>query len=91
MDSIPEIIEEPAGRPAARRPKRRLSDTILIAFHQACDQRDIEVAWDLLNVLEFMAMRMPSLPTGMDRRKIKESLVASHERLWLIRHPERPE
>jgi hypothetical protein len=67
---------------------RRLSDKILIAFHHACDQADIEVAADLLNVLEFMINRTPYLPAGRERRA-KESFVAAHERLWQIRHPMR--
>jgi len=33
---------------------RRLSDHVLIAFHHACDQGDIEVARCRLDVLEFM-------------------------------------
>jgi hypothetical protein len=65
---------------------RRLSDKIFIAFHHACDQRDVEVAWELLNVLEAIAKRMPNFPLGNDRRT-RESLVAAHERLWLIQHP----
>jgi hypothetical protein len=65
---------------------RRLSDKILIAFHHACDQGDNEVAAQLLDVLEFMINRAPHLPDGRDRRT-KESLVAAHERLWLLRHP----
>jgi hypothetical protein len=59
---------------------RRLSDKILIAFHHACDQGDVEVARQLLDVLEFMTTRPASLPDGKDRRA-KESLVAAHERL----------
>jgi hypothetical protein len=35
---------------AWRTTKRRLSDDILVAFHQACDQDDIEVARRLLKV-----------------------------------------
>jgi hypothetical protein len=66
---------------------RRLSDKILIAFHHACDQEDIEAAAELLNVLELMINRMPTLPAGTDRRT-KDSLVAAHERLWQIRHPD---
>jgi hypothetical protein len=65
---------------------RRLSDKILIAFHHACDDRDIEVAGRLLGVLEFMITRAPVLPAGRDRRS-KESLVAAYERLWALRHP----
>jgi hypothetical protein len=70
----------------ARRYTRRLSDKILIAFHRACDQRDVEVAWELLNTLEFMAMRQSTLPAGKNRR-VKESLISAHERLWHIQHP----
>jgi hypothetical protein len=65
---------------------RRLSDKILVAFHHACDERDLEVAGNLLNVLEFMISRAPNLPTGRERR-VEESLVAAHERLWSLRNP----
>jgi hypothetical protein len=67
-----------------QRHTRRLSDKILIAFHHACDQGDIEVASSLLAVLEFMTTRS----VGGGERRAKESLVAAHERLWLLRHPE---
>jgi hypothetical protein len=40
--------------------KWRLSDAILVAFHQACNQSDVEVAWELLNVLDAMAIRSPT-------------------------------
>jgi hypothetical protein len=66
---------------------RRLSDKIMTGFHQACDQGDIEVAGQLLAVLDFMIKRTPNLPSGRDRRNA-ESLVAAHERFWLLRHPE---
>jgi hypothetical protein len=64
---------------------RRLSDKILIAFHQSCDQNDVETARQLLNVLDFMVLRQP---TGMggEKRRIKETLVAAHERLWQMHH-----
>jgi hypothetical protein len=66
---------------------RRLSDKILIAFHHACDQANIEVAGQLLDLLEFMIKRPVGRSDGRDRRA-KDSLVAAHERLWLLRHPE---
>jgi hypothetical protein len=65
---------------------RRLSDKILIAFHHACDQQEIDIAVALLDTLEFMTKRPPNLPTGSDRRA-KDSLIAAHERLWQLRHP----
>ena len=67
---------------------RRLSDHVLIAFHHACDQGDIEVARCLLDVLEFMVRRPPRVP-GERERRAEESLVAAHERLWQIRHADR--
>jgi hypothetical protein len=77
--------QNPEGAPGGKHPKRRLSDTILVAFHSACDQADIEVAWELLNTLEFMTMRHPNLPGGTERRA-RNSLVAAHERLWQVRY-----
>ena len=71
---------------AAPRYSRRLSDKILIAFHHACDQADFEVAEQLLHILEMMLTRRPLTPDGTRRRNM-ESLVAAHERLWHLRHP----
>ena len=76
--------EVPRGGPP--RHSRRLSDKILIAFHHACDQADFEVAESLLQVLEMMVTRRPLTPDGTRRRSM-ESLVAAHERLWHLRHP----
>jgi hypothetical protein len=73
-------------RPDAQAPRytRRLSDKILIAFHHACDQGDLEVAEQLLAVLEMVVTRRPAVP---NRRHDTGSLVAAHERLWYLRHP----
>ncbi len=65
---------------------RRLADKILVAFHQACDLADYEVADGLLRLLELMVSRRPS-PTDGSRRRSMESLVAAHERLWHLKHP----
>jgi hypothetical protein len=82
--------EEDTGRevPVGGTPRysRRLSDKILIAFHHACDQADFEVAEQLLHILEMMLTRRPLTPDGTRRRNM-ESLVAAHERLWHLRHP----
>jgi len=66
---------------------RRLSDKILVAFHQACDQADFEVAERLLQVVEILLAQRPLVP-GADRRKHVESLIAAHHRLWHLQHPE---
>ncbi len=63
---------------------RRLSDKVLVAFHQACDFSDLEVAERLLRLLEIMLTRRAPYPGGNRRRSI-EGLVAAHERLWHLR------
>jgi hypothetical protein len=75
---------------ATPRYSRRLSDKILIAFHHACDQGDFEVSEQLLHILEMMLTRRPLTPDGTRRRNM-ESLVAAHERLWHLRHPQTEE
>ncbi len=69
------------------RHSRRLSDKLLVAFHHACDVTDLEVADQLLRLLELMTTRRPRPEDGNRRRSI-EGLVAAHERLWHLRHPE---
>lgn len=90
VDETNDRVEENTvrdGVPGVPRYTRRLSDKILIAFHHACDQADFEVAESLLQVLEMMVTRRPLSPDGTRRRNM-ESLVAAHERLWHLRHPE---
>jgi hypothetical protein len=65
---------------------RRLLDKVLIAFHQACDQSDLEVAGRLLPIIEFM-LTPQRLGSGDNRRRSLEGLVAAHERFWTLRHP----
>ena len=86
MSDTDEIGREaaPAGTP---RYSRRLSDKILIAFHQACDQADYDIAEQLLHILETMLKRRPMAADG-NRRRTMESLVAAHERLWHLKHPD---
>ncbi len=88
-DEEQDLSGREGGRVAGAPPRhtRRLSDKILIAFHHACDQGDFEVAEELLRILEMMLTRRPVAP-DVNRRKNMESLVAAHERLWLLRHPE---
>lgn len=78
------------GGSNAPRYSRRLSDKILIAFHHACDQGDFEVAEQLLHVLEMM-LRRRVLSPDLNRRRTMDTLVAAHERLWHLRHPQEVE
>jgi hypothetical protein len=83
---VAEAEEGQAGLPV-RRQSRRLEDKLLVAFHQACDVDDLEVAGEVLRILEMMLSRR-SAPADGNRRRNLESVVAAHERLWHIRHRE---
>jgi hypothetical protein len=67
---------------------RRLSDWVLITFHFACDQGELEAADQLLAILDHMLHRVP--PAGHPERRLKAQalVIAAHERLWSLRHPE---
>lgn len=78
-----EVLREGGG---TARPTRRLSDKLFAAFHQACDQMDLDVAEQILRILEGIVTRRPPVPDARRRRGM-ETLVAAHERLWLLRHP----
>ncbi|GGJ14423.1 hypothetical protein [Neoroseomonas lacus] len=82
-DGVDTAHESPVGPPRGR----RLIDKLIVPFHSACDQGDLEVAERLLRVVELMLLRRP--PAGspdMDRRKNQDIFVAAHERLWELRH-----
>ena len=61
MSQTDDAADPKTGRRADGAPRysRRLSDKILIAFHQACDQGDFEVAKQLIQLLEMMLTRRP--------------------------------
>jgi hypothetical protein len=82
-----DLDNAPRTMVGAPRYSRRLSDKILLAFHHACDQGDYEIGEQLLHILENMLTRR-TVPPDANRRKSIESLVAAHERLWHLRHPE---
>lgn len=65
---------------------RRLSDKLLLAVHQACDQGEYEVARRLLEVLELLLHRQDPSAVANRRRQL-ESLVAAYERLWHLCNP----
>ncbi|MGI4796511.1 MAG: hypothetical protein ACRYG8_21120 [Janthinobacterium lividum] len=67
---------------------RRLSDKLFVAFHQACDTAELDVAEQLLGILEKM-MSKRSTTNESNRRRHMEGLVAAFERLWHLQHPER--
>ena len=86
-DNLPDAELEVRDAPSLPRHTRRLPDKVLVAFHHACDTADLEAGEQLLRVLELMMARRPT-PGDGNRRRGMESLVAAHERLWHLRHPE---
>jgi hypothetical protein len=78
---------QPAARPrgAPERRTRHLQDNILIAFHRACDGGQYAVAAELLRLTEAVVKVEPD---PRRRRQDIRALVAAHERLWLLMHPE---
>jgi hypothetical protein len=65
---------------------RRLSDKVLIAFDQACDQAEFDSATELLKIAETILLQRTAHP-NLDRRKSLESIVGRQERLWHLRNP----
>lgn len=64
-----------------------MNEKILQAFHHACDDGDYEIAARLLAILE-STVTARTAPTDTNRRRNIEALVAAHERLWYLRHPD---
>ena len=61
---------------------RRLPEEILIAFHQACDQADLDIADQLIRVLETVIRR----PDYVKDRRGEEGVAGAYRRLWDLRH-----
>ena len=70
---------------AAGRRTTRPAGWILIAFHAACDIRDLEVAGNLLGIFETAVLA--GLDAPEDRRHAMDLIGAGHERLWHLKHP----
>jgi hypothetical protein len=82
-----DTVPDADAPPRRNQKRRRLSDMVLMAFHSACDRGDLEVADRLLTILELMLRCGP--PAGRAERRVNaQPLVAAHERLWALRHPE---
>lgn len=73
------------GTGAVPRQNRRLPERILVAAHQACDLGDLDVATQLLSILETVVGQAKG-PIDSTRRRVMESLIAAHQRLWHLRY-----
>ncbi len=67
------------------RQNRRLPERILVAAHQACDLGDLDVATQLLSILETVVSQTAG-PVDSGRRRVMESLIAAHQRIWHLRY-----
>jgi hypothetical protein len=68
----------------SERPARRLSDKILLAFEQACEQRDLAVAEHLIRALE-VALTKEGGPGRTDQRKELGPVFEAYDRLKALR------
>jgi hypothetical protein len=64
-------------------PQRRLSDRILAAFNQACDQRELDIAELLLHALDLTLTR--EIRAHPDRRNEMEPLNEAYVRFKQLR------
>lgn len=71
--------------PNEPRPLRRLSDKVLAAFHQACDQHDVEVAALLLKVLELILTKQGGA-TKTENRNDVEAIEQAFIRLEALQN-----
>ena len=89
MHGLPATVSRALGVQTGTAPRqsRRLPERILVAAHQACDLGDLDIAAQLLSILEtVIGQRSGSVDPG--RRRVMESLIAAHQRLWHLRHGE---
>ena len=95
-NSVPDLAEMMGSLPAVAgnftgmagsvpRQNRRLPERILIAAHQACDLGDLDVAAQLLSILETIVGQSRG-PIDPVRRRVMESLIAAHQRMWHLRN-----
>ena len=66
------------------RRNHRLSDKIIAAFDQACDERDLVTAGELLATLELVLLKTP--PTAEQRDNVLGALYACQARLFNLKH-----
>lgn len=70
---------------AEPRQGNRLPERILAAAHKACDLGDLDVAAQLLSVLETVVPKRGGVRPDPAQRRVMEGLIATHHRLWHLR------
>ncbi len=64
--------------------QRSLPERILVAFHHACDSRDLEAA-DRLVIAADTLLAANTTMAAPKLRRAKEGVVAAYERLWVLK------
>ena len=87
IGNLPDVIAGGLAGVAGAPPRqnRRLPERILVAAHQACDLGDLDVASQLLSILEIVVGQGRGA-VDPARRRVMESLIAAHQRLWHLRN-----
>jgi hypothetical protein len=90
--SMTRATENLQDTPAAGNPsrQRRLTDAVIKAFDEACTEGDLEVAAQLVDILDAVLARRSGGPGGIERRRL-ETAHALHKRLWHLKHGTPPE
>jgi hypothetical protein len=90
------VVQFPSGRPLPQqelgngpgqgpRGSRRLADKILVSFHLACDQGELEIADALLRTCELAVAHGHG---RADPRADDDRLSAAFERIWFLHFSE---
>lgn len=66
-----------------RRVSRRVGESVLIAFNEACKRNHLELAAQLLVDYERLVTRLP-ITLGPDRRLEIDGLISAHAKLWTL-------
>ena len=82
--STADSVAEMSG--AEPRQGNRLPERILAAAHKACDLGDLDVAAQLLSVLEAVVPKRGGVRPDPAHRRVIEGFIATHHRLWHLRH-----
>ena len=69
----------------AEPPMRRLSDKVLAAFNQACDQGDVDIAEMLLRALELILTKQGGADSD-DKRGELGAVMDAYSRLLTIKN-----
>jgi hypothetical protein len=79
MCSVPTHLDPVHGRQV-----RRLAEKVMAAFDHACDQGNLHIAEQLLQVMERLATRASTV--GTDRRFVMERVLDGRQRIWQLRN-----